>query len=164
MTRITPGEVETDSAEQTQILGEQLGRQLSSGDVVALIGEFGSGKTTIAQGICRGLGVRSVVNSPSFTLVNEYQGCCPVYHLDCYRLKSEEDLLDLGYEEYFYGDGVCLIEWAEKAAGLLPRGRIEIQLSRLGDTKRKIVIRVVEEDARAGRGNSDSHGVGEPGG
>jgi tRNA threonylcarbamoyladenosine biosynthesis protein TsaE len=164
MTRITPGEVETDSAEQTQTLGEQLGRQLSSGDVVALIGEFGSGKTTIAQGICRGLGVRGVVNSPSFTLINEYRGRYPVYHLDCYRLESEEDLLDLGYEEYFYGDGICLIEWAEKAAGLMPPGRIEIQLSRLGDTKRKIVIRVVEEDAGAGGGNSDSNGVGESGG
>jgi tRNA threonylcarbamoyladenosine biosynthesis protein TsaE len=146
-------EIETRDAEETRALGERLGHQLSRGDVVALMGDLGSGKTTLAQGICRGLGVIGVVNSPSFTIVNEYRGRHPVYHLDCYRLEGRDDLLGLGYEEYFYGDGVCLIEWAEKAAELLPARRIEVHLERQRGNRRKIVIRMVDEDANSGGGN-----------
>jgi len=140
----------TENAEATRVFGERLGRQLSPGDVVALYGGLGSGKTTLAQGICRGLGVREVVNSPTFTIVNEYRGRCPVYHLDCYRLEGAEDLLALGCEEYFYGDGVCLVEWAEKAADVLPDRRFDVRCTHLGVGRREIVIETVRRDANSG--------------
>lgn len=164
MSRPAPAEVETRSAEETRILGERFSRQLGRGDVVALMGDLGSGKTCLIQGICRGLGVKGVVNSPSYTIVNEYVGRCPIYHLDFYRLRGREDLLALGYEEYFFGDGICLIEWAEKAADLLPTQRIEVHLERGKGTRRKIAIRRVCEDARVGGGNGHPCGLGEPGG
>jgi len=164
MTRPAPAEVETHSAEETRALGEKLGRQLGRGDVVVLMGGLGSGKTCLIQGICRGMGVEGVVNSPSYTIVNEYVGRCPVYHLDFYRLRGREDLLALGYEEYFYGEGVCLIEWAEKAADLFPAQRVEVLLERGKGTRRKIAIRRVDEDACSGGGNGHSPGLSEPGG
>ena len=156
-------EMETNSPEETIALGHRIGRKLAGGDVVALMGDLGSGKTCLIQGICRGLGVEGVVNSPSFTIVNEYEGRCPVYHLDFYRLRGREDLLALGCEEYFYGAGVCLIEWAERAAGLLPVRRLEVHLVREGGTRRRITIRRVDENANSGCGNSHTSGLGEPG-
>jgi tRNA threonylcarbamoyladenosine biosynthesis protein TsaE len=153
----------TGDAGETRALGERLGRRLGPGDVVALYGGLGSGKTTLAQGICRGLGVRAVVNSPTFTIVNEYCGRCPVYHLDCYRLEGVEDLIGLGYEEYFYGDGVCLIEWAEKAAEALPPVRFDVRLEQAGVGRREIVIEAVREDANSGGGNGHTAGLGRPG-
>ena len=109
-------------AEDTFRLGEVLGRCLSPGDVVALIGELGSGKTCLTQGIARGMGVsaRYHVTSPTFTLINEYPGDITLYHVDVYRLSGPVDLEDLGYEEYFYGDGVVVVEWAEKIENILP--------------------------------------------
>lgn len=154
----------TNSAEETRALGRELGRSLGQGDVVALVGDLGSGKTTLIQGICCGLGVEGVVNSPSYTIVNEYLGRCPVYHLDFYRLSDREDLLALGCEEYFYGHGVCLVEWAERARGLLPAQRFEVHLARVGETRRKITIRRVGEFANSGSGDGHSPGLGEPGG
>jgi tRNA threonylcarbamoyladenosine biosynthesis protein TsaE len=138
--------VVTRSAEETRQLGEGLGRRLVRGDVVAFIGDLGSGKTTMIQGVCRGLGVSEVVNSPTFTIVNEYRGRIPVYHLDCYRLDGIEDLIGLGYEEYVFGDGACLIEWAEKAQDLLPRTRIEVRLTRADENSRTIIITAVNGD------------------
>lgn len=158
-----PPEVETNSAEETRGFGEKLGRELGPGDVVALLGDLGSGKTCLIQGVCRGLGVQGVVNSPSYTIINEYMGRCPVYHLDFYRLHGREDLLALGYEEYFYGEGVCLIEWAEKAADLLPPQRFEVSLERGMGTRRRITIRRVDEDAGLGGGNGHPRGLSEPG-
>jgi tRNA threonylcarbamoyladenosine biosynthesis protein TsaE len=155
--------VVTEDAEGTRIFGERFSRRLDPGDVVALYGGLGSGKTTLAQGICRGLGVREVVNSPTFTIVNEYHGRCPVYHLDCYRLEGAEDLLGLGCEEYFYGSGVCLIEWAEKAAEVLPSRRFEVYLEPIGKGRREIVVKAVMEDANSGGGNGHSAGLGRPG-
>ena len=102
---------------------------LTEGSVVALYGDLGSGKTTCIRGLCRGLGVEQVVTSPTFTLINEYRGRLPVYHFDFYRLESPEELWDLGLEEYFYGDGVCFIEWPEIVRDLLPADRIEIHLA-----------------------------------
>jgi len=153
----------TESAEETRALGERLGRRLAPGDVVALYGGLGSGKTTLAQGICRGLGVGEVVNSPTFTIVNEYHGRCPVYHLDCYRLAGAEDLVGLGYEEYFYGNGVCLIEWAEKAADVLPSRRFGVRCEQVGVGRREIVIEAVNEDANSGGGNGHPAGIDRPG-
>ncbi len=159
-----PSEVETNSVEETRALGERLGRQLNRGDVVALMGDLGSGKTSLVQGICRGLGVKGVVNSPSYTIVNEYAGRCSVYHLDFYRLHGREDLLSLGCEEYFYGDGICLIEWAERAADLLPAQRVEVHLIRGRGTRRTIAIRRMGENAGSGSGDGHSSGLSKPGG
>jgi tRNA threonylcarbamoyladenosine biosynthesis protein TsaE len=164
MTWPASAEMETSSAKETRALGHRLGRELNRGDVVALMGDLGSGKTCLIQGICRGLGVSGVVNSPSYTIVNEYLGRCPVYHLDFYRLRDREDLLALGCEEYFYGDGVCLVEWAERAEGLLPAQRFEVHLERGKGTRRKITIRRVDEVASSGGGDGHSSGLGEPGG
>ncbi len=130
----------TRRAKETQKVGMELGARLVPGTVVGLIGELGSGKTCLAQGICRGLGVEEYVTSPSFVLIHEYEGRMPVYHFDLYRLREAEELFDLGYEEYFYGDGVCLVEWAERAASLWPEDAVEVHLKYLGTEKRKIAL------------------------
>ncbi|MDW7678964.1 MAG: tRNA (adenosine(37)-N6)-threonylcarbamoyltransferase complex ATPase subunit type 1 TsaE [bacterium] len=118
----------TNSEQETIKLGENLSRYLMPGDVVALLGELGSGKTCLVRGICKGLECADQVTSPTFTLINEYRGRFPVYHFDFYRLESEQEIFDLGYEEYFFGDGICLVEWAERALPLLPQNYIEIRL------------------------------------
>lgn len=115
----------THSAAQTHALGAALGRCLVPGDVVALRGDLGSGKTCLIQGVCEVLHVVDYVTSPTFILINEYVGQCrgrelPVYHFDLYRLGGVDQLEELGAEEYFYGRGVCLVEWAERAHGSLP--------------------------------------------
>ncbi len=130
----------TASPEETISLGKKMAKSLKRGDVVSLIGELGSGKTTLIQGICNGLGVKGYVTSPTFVMVNIYQGKVPVYHLDLFRLRGVQDLEGIGYEDYVYGQGVCLIEWGEKIRGLLPLTRIEVQLKRLGPGERRITI------------------------
>jgi tRNA threonylcarbamoyladenosine biosynthesis protein TsaE len=124
----------TNSVEETIELGARFGEQLQSGDVVALIGNLGSGKTHFTRGICRGLQVTQPVTSPTFVLINEYRGRLPVYHFDFYRLESEAEIWDLGIEDYLSGDGVCVIEWAERGLKRLPENRIEIHLRNLFDT------------------------------
>jgi len=113
---------------QTIEWGKKLSRLLRQGDVIGFFGDLGSGKTRTIQGICQGLGCGEQVSSPTFTIINEYQGKYPVYHFDLYRIDSEQEIYDLGYEEYFYDEGICLIEWAERAGSLLPADRIEIHL------------------------------------
>lgn len=110
----------TASPDETQTLAAQIARQAQSGDIYALYGNLASGKTTFVQGFCRALHVNEKVTSPTFTLINEYTGDLPLYHFDCYRLDSADELFSLGYEEYFYGDGVVLIEWADRIETLLP--------------------------------------------
>jgi tRNA threonylcarbamoyladenosine biosynthesis protein TsaE len=131
----------TSSHEETKNMGKRFAQMLSPGDVVAFSGELGSGKTTLIQGICGGLGVKNYVRSPCFVIINEYNGKFKVYHFDLYRLDNEKELEDLGYEEYFYGDGVCLVEWAEKAERLLPGQRIQVNLKILSERKREIQIK-----------------------
>ncbi len=124
----------TDSLDETRAFGECLGGQLRAGDIIALTGELGSGKTSLTQGIGWGLGIpRGVyVNSPSFVLIREYrEGRLPLYHMDLFRLEGEEALLQLGYEEYLYGDGVTVIEWAERLGRLFPGECLRIQLERV---------------------------------
>ncbi len=116
------------SEAETIAWGEKLSRALKPGDVVAFYGDLGSGKTRTVQGICQGLGCRDQVSSPTFTLINEYNATMPVYHFDLYRIESEIEIYDLGYEDYFNGDGVCLIEWAERITSLLPNDCIKIFL------------------------------------
>jgi tRNA threonylcarbamoyladenosine biosynthesis protein TsaE len=123
----------------------ELARELRPGSVVALFGELGSGKTTLIAGVCRGLGVSGDVTSPTFTLIHEYAGNVPVYHFDFYRIEHPAEIWQLGWEEYVYGAGVCLIEWADRVADFLPKKRIEIYLkNRFHEGKendREIVIR-----------------------
>ena len=123
-------------------LGVRLAGELAPGDTVALNGDLGAGKTCLIQGICRGLGVQDWVNSPTFILINEYRGRAdvPIYHFDLYRIQAPEELEDLGAEEYFSSAGICLIEWAERAAALLPPQRVEVELAWVADQVRRITI------------------------
>jgi tRNA threonylcarbamoyladenosine biosynthesis protein TsaE len=126
--------------EQTRRLGAHLGKLLSPGDVVLLEGEFGTGKTTFTQGIARGLGLDSrYVNSPTFTLINEYRGGRhPLAHVDLYRLHGLSDIATLGLDDYLEGRGITVIEWPEEAAPWLPDERLTVQFSHLSDTKRTL--------------------------
>ncbi|MEO0082953.1 MAG: tRNA (adenosine(37)-N6)-threonylcarbamoyltransferase complex ATPase subunit type 1 TsaE [candidate division WOR-3 bacterium] len=135
-------ELITDSPEQTITFGEKIGGKLQPGDIVAFYGELGSGKTTMIKGICLGLGVKEqfLVKSPSFIMINEYKGKFPIYHIDLFRVKTEEELLSIGFDDYLEGNGICLIEWAEKAERYLPRNTIKIELRYLSNYERKILI------------------------
>jgi len=129
------------SAEQTRRIGERLGRLLLPGDVLCLEGDLGSGKTCMAQGIGRGLGVAVPITSPTFIIVNEY--ALPgkkhrLYHLDLYRVESIAEACATGLEEYFYGEDICVIEWAERAREILPAERLWIVLHHLDESKRQL--------------------------
>ena len=128
------------SPAETQVLGEHLGARLAPGAVVACTGLLGAGKTCFLQGLARGLGVTTDVTSPTFVLINQYRGRLPLYHLDAYRTGSLTELVDLGLEEMLDGDGVTVIEWADKLLPLLPARTIRVHLSGLGDEPREIVI------------------------
>jgi len=128
------------SPAETQALGERLGTRLAPGAVVACTGLLGAGKTCFLQGLARGLGVTTDVTSPTFVLINQYRGRLPLYHLDAYRTGSLTELVDLGLEEMLDGDGVTVIEWADKLLPLLPARTIRVHLSGLGDEPREIVI------------------------
>ena len=130
---------------ETQAFGEKLASQLNPGDLLAFYGDLGSGKTCMIQGICRGLKIDDQVTSPTFILINEYEGQCatgpvPIYHFDLYRLTAAE-LEDLGAEEYFYGRGICLVEWADRATDLLPPQHHQVLLEYLADNQRHITLR-----------------------
>lgn len=126
------------NADETIELGLKLGNLLDAGDVVLLTGDLSAGKTTITKGIGKALGVKRVINSPTFTIVKVYEGRCPLYHLDLYRLDGVNNDFDL--EEYIEGDGVCVIEWPYQVSEILPNEYIKITLERTGDTTRRIVI------------------------
>jgi len=126
------------SAQETQALGERLGARLGGGDVVACIGPLGAGKTCFLQGLARGLGVTADVTSPTFVLVNQYRGRLPVYHVDAYRTGSLAELVDLGLEEMLHGEGVTIVEWADKLLPLLPPRTIMVTIEGLGDEPRQI--------------------------
>lgn len=123
----------------TQALGKSLGPLLFPGAVVALIGPLGAGKTTFVRAVAEGMGVNNLaaVNSPTFTLIHEYPARLPIYHFDAYRLATAEQFEGLGIQEYFAGDGVCLVEWADKFLDLLPEERLEIRIERIGETTRR---------------------------
>ena len=121
----------TESPEETQAFGEKIGKTLKRGDVIALIGDLGTGKTCLTQGIARGVGIASdeVVNSPSYILINEYNARIPIYHIDLYRLEDSAEIAELGLTEYIEGDGICIIEWAERMADALPDTVIKIRIT-----------------------------------
>jgi len=133
-------EFTTRSADETERVGERLGRRLVPGEVVALSGELGAGKTCFIRGLARGLGVTQGVSSPTFVIVNQYTGRMPVFHIDAYRTESLTELLDIGFDEYVSGDSVTVIEWSDKLEPLLPSGAIRVRISGLGDEPRTIRI------------------------
>lgn len=135
-------EIESESAGQTFTIGFAVGEKAGEGDVFALSGELGAGKTCFTGGLARGLGVGEnyAITSPTFTLINEYPGRCRFYHFDVYRLNQLSDLDDLGYDEYVAGKGVVAIEWAEKIAEALPPETISINFIYIDENKRKISI------------------------
>lgn len=116
------------SSEQTQLLGSYLGQLAQRADVFLLTGELGTGKTCLVQGIARGLNVKEYAFSPSFVILREYHGRLPLYHIDFYRLDQVEEITDLGLEQYFYGDGVCAVEWAEKGVHVVPHDNLLISV------------------------------------
>ena len=132
------------SVKETLSLGEKLARRLKKGDLVALIGDLGSGKTVLTKGLAKGLGVKNsrYVNSPTFVIIKEYKGKLPLYHFDLYRLDHPGSLDSDNFKEYFYGDGVTVVEWADKIKELLPKKRWEVHMSVAGEDKRKIDIKV----------------------
>ncbi len=125
--------IHTQSPEQTLEAGAEFAKTLGAGAIVALYGDLGAGKTEFVRGVCSGLGVPpSTVTSPTFAIVNEYpDGRLPVFHFDVYRVKTVGELFELGYEDYFFGDGVCLIEWPSLIEALLPDDTIRINISHL---------------------------------
>ncbi len=138
------------SSAQTQRLGVRLGNLLHGGELILLDGQLGTGKTTFTQGLAQGLGISETVNSPTFTLLKEYQGRIRVgqaptsglalYHFDIYRLDDPEEIVDLGFEDYFYGSGVSVVEWAEKAGHFWPAERLRIHMKMLNETKRGLLF------------------------
>jgi len=141
-------EVETHSPEETAALGKALAVYLKAGDVISLTGELGTGKTKFTQGLAEGLRVTQRVTSPTFAVLKEYPGSgITLYHFDAYRLNGEKDLIELGCEEYFYGDVVSVIEWGEKAGGLLPVDTLTV-VFRYGDESADRLITLVFSDVR----------------
>ncbi|MTI87769.1 MAG: tRNA (adenosine(37)-N6)-threonylcarbamoyltransferase complex ATPase subunit type 1 TsaE [Balneolaceae bacterium] len=137
-------EIISTSVEETLQAGFRFAKQLKPGAVVCLKGDLGAGKTYFVKGVSLFFGIPpEKVSSPTYTLIHEYSGDLPVYHFDCYRLKSETEALEIGAEEYFYGDGISLVEWPEKIKSLIPEEAIWIEIYHLpneDDNHRKIII------------------------
>lgn len=156
-----PLKLESHSPEQTQLLGNYLGELAREADVFLLVGELGTGKTCLVQGIAHGLAVKEYAFSPSFVILREYHGRLPLYHIDFYRLDNIEEIADLGLEEYLCGNGVCVVEWAEKALEIVPRDNLLITLHYIpaSQTKRSICLKpqgdryqtLIEQLARKGK-------------
>jgi tRNA threonylcarbamoyladenosine biosynthesis protein TsaE len=129
----------------TRRLGERLGQLVRAGDVALLYGDLGAGKTAFTQGIGRGLGVAQTINSPTFTLLKEYTGRLPLFHFDLYRIEDADELETLGFEQYFAGEGVCVVEWADRAEGPTagaepwPADTLRVAFRRGGATERELV-------------------------
>lgn len=132
---------ESDSVERTIEIGFEFAKKLKGGDVVCLEGDLGAGKTHFVKGLASFFEVDSSnVSSPTFTLINEYKGTVSIYHFDCYRLKNDQEALEIGVEEYLYGEGVSVIEWPSKISNLIPEDSIKIEIHHEGDSKRSIYI------------------------
>ena len=134
------------STDQTLELGEKLAKHLRKGDIVCLEGDLGSGKTTLIKGIAKGLHIApEKVNSPTFVLMNAYHGRLPLYHFDLYRLEAVHEISSIGYEEFLYGDGVAVIEWAERLGQLMPKEYLRVELKHKGENERAIKLSAVGE-------------------
>ena len=134
-------EYTTAGEEQTEALGFRLGQQLQPGAVIAYTGDLGAGKTAFTRGLARGLGIPDRVTSPTFTIVNEYEGGrLPLFHFDMYRLGSSDELFDIGWEDYLNRGAVCAVEWSENVQDAFFGDEIKVTITKLSDTERKIVI------------------------
>ena len=129
------------SPEETEHIGGELGRTLHAGSVVAYRGGLGMGKTAFTRGLARGLGCRGRVTSPTFTIVNEYSGDIPLFHFDMYRLGGEDELFDIGWEDYLTRGGVCAVEWSEQVSGALPEDAVWVDIAR-GDNENDRIITI----------------------
>lgn len=125
------------SAEQTNKIGEYLGKTLQQGDIICLTGDLGAGKTAFTKGIGAGLDIQEFITSPTYTIINEYNGRIPLFHFDVYRLEGVEEMYELGYEEYFFGDGAVVVEWADIVQDIIPQERLWVT-----------ILRGKEEDSR----------------
>lgn len=143
-----------DGEDQTREIGYKLGKLLQPGSVICLIGDLGAGKTTMTQSLAQALEVDDYITSPTFTIVNEYEGRMPLYHFDVYRIGSSDEMYDIGYDEYINSDGVCIIEWANLIEDILPEEYLHIELrykemgremilSPIGETYEKIVKELI---------------------
>lgn len=139
--------LETRSEAETRLLGMRLAKGLRPGMTVAVCGALGTGKTVLAKGVAEGLGCRQEASSPSFTLVNVYEGPVPMYHVDFYRLSRPEEVESLGLRDYLDGRGVLLVEWADRAMDSLPEERLEIRIRRLDDAEREFIFRARGDEA-----------------
>ncbi|MCK5403862.1 MAG: tRNA (adenosine(37)-N6)-threonylcarbamoyltransferase complex ATPase subunit type 1 TsaE [Desulfobulbaceae bacterium] len=128
--------------DETSSLGQSLGRVAEPGDVIALFGDLGAGKTTLTQFIGQGLQVPDscYITSPTFSLLHEYPGRIPLFHMDLYRLSGEDDVIDLGFEDYLYGDGLVVIEWPDRLGALMPDNRLAIELTMTSESSRTAVF------------------------
>ncbi len=131
----------SQSVSETEAFGERLGRALHPGAVVAFTGTLGMGKTAFTRGLARGLGCRGRVTSPTFTIVNEYDGAIPLFHFDMYRLGSSDELYDIGWDDYLTRGGVCAVEWSERVADALPEDVVTVDIAR-GETDDARIITV----------------------
>ena len=131
-------ELISHSPEETQRLGTRVGKLASPGDIFLLVGALGAGKTCLTQGIAWGLGINEYAVSPSFVLVRELYGRLPLYHVDLYRLDNIKEIVELGLDDYLYGSGVCVVEWAEKGLGVFPAEHLLVEIDYLSDTERHL--------------------------
>jgi tRNA threonylcarbamoyladenosine biosynthesis protein TsaE len=130
----------SESPEDTQRLGSWLGRLAHPGDLFMLVGGLGAGKTCLTQGIAWGLDIAGYTTSPTFVVINQYRGRLSLYHIDLYRLDSIEEVVELGLDDYFYGNGVCVVEWADKAMKVLPPEHLLVEINYVSDTVRDLVL------------------------
>ncbi len=141
--------IETNSARETFALGEKIGKSALPGQIYTLSGDLGVGKTVFTQGVAKGIGISEPVSSPTFTIVQEYEeGRMPFYHFDVYRIGDIEEMEEIGYDDYFFGEGICLIEWAELIQDILPEKRIRVTIEKepeRGFDYRKITIEGLDD-------------------
>lgn len=132
--------IKVNNLQDTEKIGKIISRCLEKGTVLCLDGDLGAGKTAITQFIAKEFGVKEYITSPTFNIIKEYEGRLPFYHMDVYRIESEDDMYDLGYDEYIYSEGVTVIEWSENIRTILPDERIDIKIDRIDDNKRIMTI------------------------
>ena len=130
----------SESEAETVACGEALAKELKPGDVVAMYGDLGAGKTQFVRGLAKGLGLSARGSSPTFTIVNEYLGKTPLFHFDMYRLAGAEELFEIGWEDYLTRNGVCAVEWSENAEGAFPSDCIKVRITKTGDNSRRIDV------------------------
>lgn len=135
-------EITTYSSEETKEFGAKLGALLEAGDIVCLVGDLGTGKTALTNGIAAGLGIKGYITSPTFTIVNEYMGRIPLYHFDVYRITDSEEMFEIGFEEYINGNGAVVIEWADQIRDILPKDYLWVNVRK--DLEKGLDTRVIK--------------------